>query len=347
MNWEERIRLYGAPGPPMADPSPETDRPRETMTESSPAGLIIKPRPAGAIIVGIDGSERSADALALADLLAGLLGGPLLLVHNHPREAAPMFLEPRGDGQLMRSLADSTFAQVQRLVSRDHEPGIRATRADSPAIGLQQVAEHENAQLIVVGPSHRSGLGRVLPGSVGEKLLSGSPVPVAIAPRGYADTPSSLGLIASAFDGSPESRLALDWAAHLAESNNRRLRVISVHTPVALAGLGFAGAAVDPIRRRDLENEQQAAIAAYDGPVEAIIGDGDAAWILAKASLEADLMVLGSRGHGQLQTALLGGVSHYVVRHAACPVVIHPRSAVGRRISEPSPDQLTEPVRST
>jgi nucleotide-binding universal stress UspA family protein len=313
------------------------------VTESSPAGLIIKPRPAGAIIVGIDGSERSADALALADLFAGLLGAPLLLVHNQPHGARPKFFEPREDERLMRSVSDSTFAQVQKLVGDDHEPGIRGTHAASPAIGLQQISEREHAQLIVVGPSHRSGLGRVLPGSVGEQLLSGSPVPVAIAPQGYADTPPSLGLIASAFDGSPESRLALKWAAHLAESNGRRLRVVSVHTPVTVAGLGFAGAVVDPIRRRDLEDEQNAAIAAYDGPVEAIVRDGDPAWALVKGSREADLLVMGSRGHGPMRTVLLGGVSHHVVRHAACPVVIHPRSAVGQHISEPSPDQLTEP----
>jgi nucleotide-binding universal stress UspA family protein len=340
MNWEERIRLYGAPGPQIADRLSETDRPREAMTESSPAGLIIKPRLAGAIIVGIDGSERSADALALADLLAGLLGGPLLLVHNHPREAAPMFLEPRQDEQLMRSLADSTFAQVQRLVGRDREPGIRATRADSPAIGLQQVAEHENAQLIVVGPSHRSGLGRVLPGSVGEQLLSGSPVPVAIAPRGYADTQLSSGLVVSAFDGSPEARLALDWAAHLARSSDRRLRVISVHTPIAYGGFGFVGVSVDPMRRSDLEQELAAAIAGYEGSVEANVVDGDASRTLVEASQEADILVIGSRGHGPLRAVMLGDVSHYVVRHAACPVVIHPRNAVGQADPEPPADRL-------
>ena len=67
--------------------------------------------------------------------------------------------------------------------------------------------------------------------------------------------------------------------------------------------------------------------------------DGDAARTLVEASQEADILVMGSRGHGPLQAALLGGVSHYVVRHAACPVVIHPRSAVGQGTSEPSAGQ--------
>jgi nucleotide-binding universal stress UspA family protein len=343
MNWEERIRRLGAPGPQIDDRFSEIHRPRGIATESSPAGPISTPGPAGPIIVGVEGSERSSDALALADLLAGLLGGPLVLVHNRPREEPPKFLEPRQDEQLMRSVSDSTFAQVQKLVSNGHKPGIRATHADSAAEGLQQIAEHENAQLIVVGPSHRSGLGRVRPGSVGERLLSGAPVPVAIAPRGYSDTPPWLGLVASAFDGSPESRLALDWAAKLAESSSRRLRVISVHMPVSFAGLGFGAESVDPIVRRDLEHEQHAALAAYDGLVEYRLRDGDPARMLEETSLEADLLVMGSRGYGPLQAALLGGVSQYVVRHAACPVVIHPRSALRERDREPfPPDRLPE-----
>jgi nucleotide-binding universal stress UspA family protein len=212
-------------------------------------------------------------------------------------------------------------------------------------VGLLEVAESENAQLIVVGPSHRSGLGLVRPGSVGELLLSGAPVPVAIAPRGYADSPAWLGLIACAFDGSPESRLALDWATQLADSNRSRLRVISVLKPVVYGAVGFDTATVDPIRRRDLVHEQQTAIAGYDGPVELLLRDGDPAWRLAEASREADLLVMGSRGYGPLQATLLGGVSHHVLHHAACPVVIHPRSALHETDPQLSPPRrLPEPA---
>jgi nucleotide-binding universal stress UspA family protein len=291
------------------------------------------------IVVGVEGSERSSDALALADLLAGLLGGPLVLAHNRPRDTPPNFLEPPQDEQLMRSISDSTSAQVEELVRHDHQPGIHVTHAVSPAVGLLEVADRENAQLLVVGPSHRSGLGRVHPGSVGEQLLSGAPAPVAIAPGGYADAQPSLGLVVSAFDGSPESRVALDWAAHLARSSDRRLRVISVHTPIAYSGFGFVAVSVDPTLRSDLERELAAAIAGYEGPVETNVLDGDAARTLVEASQAADILVMGSRGHGPLQAALLGGVSHDVVRHAACPVVIHPRCAMAA-------DQQAERVRA-
>jgi nucleotide-binding universal stress UspA family protein len=326
MNWEERINVAGAPGPAIAEGPSRTRLPQGLVTDSSPAGRRLKSDSAGAIVVGLGVSDRSADALVLAQLLAESLGAPLVLAHNQPREAVREFLESEDD-QLMRSLSDAGFAQVQDLVSNHHESGFRVVRAVSPADGLRQIAEQENAQLIVIGPSEPSGLGRLRPRSVGEKLLSEGRLPVAIAPRGYAKAEHSLTLIASAFDGSPESRRALDWAAHLTRTAAGRLRVISVHAPLPVAGLGFAAQSVESGLRQELKREQAAAVASLNGPVEALVRDGSPARVLVEASREADLLVMGSRGHGPLPAALLGGVAQHVVRRAACPVVIHPHRA--------------------
>jgi nucleotide-binding universal stress UspA family protein len=51
---------------------------------------------------------------------------------------------------------------------------------------------------------------------------------------------------------------------------------------------------------------------------------GHAAKVLLDAATESDLLVIGSRGHGGFGGALLGTVSHYVVAHAGCPVVVVP-----------------------
>jgi nucleotide-binding universal stress UspA family protein len=295
MNWEERITLAGAPGPAIAERRSRTRLPQERVTDSSPA---LAPDSAGAIVVGLGATDRSADALALAQLLAATLGAPLVLVHSQPGEAVREFLES-DDDQLMRS----------------------------PVDGLRQIAEQENAQLIVIGPSEPSGLGRLRPRSVGERLLSKARLPVAIAPRGYSKAEHSLSLIASAFDGSPESYRALEWAAHLTTSAAGRLRVISVNAPIPITGLGFAAQSVEPGLRQGLEREQAAAIAALGGPVEALVLDGSPSGVLVEASREADLLVMGSRGRGPLPAALLGSVAHYVVRRAACPLVIHPHQA--------------------
>jgi nucleotide-binding universal stress UspA family protein len=312
MNWGERINLAGSPGPAIAKRNSRTDRNRPRHSES-PEGILSlgpvpKSGPAGPIIAGLEGPERS-DARALARLLAGSLGGPpVVLVRNQPI-----------DGR-----------QVEGLVNTHSEGALHLPHGSSRADGLLQIAKHHNAGLIVVGASHRSGLGRLKRRNVVEELLTKSPVPVAIAPRGYADGEHSLRLITCAFDGSAESHQALDWAAELAMTNNRRLRVISVHMPIVVAGLGFASQPVDPIRRRDLREHQEAAVAALSGRVEAVMPDGNPAGVLAHESRGADLLVMGSRGRGPLRSALLGSVSRYVVRRTACPVVIHPHSSVAR-----------------
>jgi nucleotide-binding universal stress UspA family protein len=52
------------------------------------------------------------------------------------------------------------------------------------------------------------------------------------------------------------------------------------------------------------------------------VAEGNAAQVLLDASDGADLLVVGSRGHGGFAEALLGSVSQHCVHHATCPVVV-------------------------
>ena len=65
-------------------------------------------------------------------------------------------------------------------------------------------------------------------------------------------------------------------------------------------------------------------------PVTALVRQGHAAQALLEAAAKADLLVVGSRGHGGFAEALLGSVSQHCVQHAPCPVVIV-RGAPARR----------------
>jgi nucleotide-binding universal stress UspA family protein len=311
------------------------------------------------IVVGVEDKEHSADAIALADLLAESLGAPLLLVHTHPSEDLSRVLDQGEYEQIVHSTLDSTFFEVQALVAGNRGREMRVMPASSPAAGLQEIAERQAARLIVVGPSHRSALGRVQPGSVGERLLSGAPAPVAIAPRGYANSVRRLEQVATAFDGSPESSQALEWAASVAQSPETRLRVVSVHAPIAFrhvsAGGAFAGESVSRAMRRELVQQHAAAIAAHGDSADGILRDGDPATVLVDASRDADILVLGSRGYGPLRAVLLGSVSQAVIRRATCPIVVVPRSAARehelRSWASPLGDSLTqetsEPVHAT
>jgi nucleotide-binding universal stress UspA family protein len=176
----------------------------------------------------------------------------------------------------------------------------------------------------------------VRPGSVGERLLSGAPAAVAVAPRGFADGAPRLGVVACAFDASPESRLALEWATDLARAGNSRLLLISVYTPLTFGAISAGGAfsmeSVNQTLRRDLERDQREAIASCGAGVEGVLRDGDAAEALEQASQDADILVMGSRGYGPVRAVVLGSVSQHVFRNAACPVVVCPRGANARGV---------------
>jgi len=58
--------------------------------------------------------------------------------------------------------------------------------------------------------------------------------------------------------------------------------------------------------------------------VEQVIGQGQAADVLIQQAKEADLLVVGTRGHGGFASLLLGSVSQQCTHHAQCPVVIVP-----------------------
>jgi nucleotide-binding universal stress UspA family protein len=60
----------------------------------------------------------------------------------------------------------------------------------------------------------------------------------------------------------------------------------------------------------------------WPAPVTQEVLEGDAAAVLIRESAGADLLVVGSRGHGGLAEAMLGSVGQHCVHHAACPVVI-------------------------
>lgn len=188
----------------------------------------------------------------------------------------------------------------------------------------------------MIGSSHRSNIGRTLVGGTGERLLSGAPAPVAVAPAGYA-TGGGRGIqvVGCGFDGSPESRRALAWAAQLARVASARLRVLSVYEPTLPASLavggGLAAASINDVLRREREEELAQAEAALDPEIDASakLLVRDARDLLARQSGELDLLVVGSRGYGPLRAVLLGSVSSALVRSAQSPLVVVPRAANG------------------
>jgi len=268
----------------------------------------------GGIVVGFDGTEEAYDALQLGERIRTATGRELLLTVVD--ENAP----PIGDAGGYWEYQQNYFAEMARRAIEflGHRDFGRRTASDSAPAALQQVAESDGADLIVLGSTHRGQVGRVLAGSVGERLLGGAPCAIAIAPKGYASgIHPSVGMIGVGYDGGEESRIALDLAADIARGSDSSLRVI--------------GVASDGVEA-EIEEELAAAAGRCGGvETEAKLLRGEPAPALADQGVELDLLVLGSRDYGPVRTVLLGGVSREVLRTSPCPVVIVPRSAATRR----------------
>lgn len=131
-------------------------------------------------------------------------------------------------------------------------------------------------------------------------------------------------------DGSPSSKEALRWAVRQAELTGAGVEaVMAWHMPLLVGG--YAWPPLEVLETTDFGNIagrvlSQAVSSAVDpgGPVRIsqVIKEGNPAQVLIGEADGADLLVVGSRGHGGFTEALLGSVSQHCVHHAQCPVVI-------------------------
>jgi nucleotide-binding universal stress UspA family protein len=302
----------------------------------------------GPILCGYDGTEHARDGLALTRLLAETLEVDVVVL-----------------SVLTYGPTEATWAEYERMLHDDQERLAGEARealsglgeietvmipGSSPARELHDLAEAREASLVSIGSTHRGRLGRIVPGTVADRLLAGAPCPVTVAPAGYAPSENVFGRIAVAYDGSAESKAALTFAVELARLAASEFELIVVANPheavtaVPMAG-GYAGMVTtkEGVEReeRRLQAVLDDAVASIDGRVRAggeVVVDVDPSSVIKRASERSDLLLIGSRGYGPIGRVLLGGVSSRVVRDASCPVIVTPRSAISAAIAEdPAP----------
>ena len=287
------------------------------------------------IIVGVDESQGSSDAIALASSLAGFAGGKIMLVNVFPLSEPPSSaLNPDFAGYLRQDSEE--LLERLRNADGDKTVEVRSIPNPSPAHGLYELAEKDDAAMIVVGSTHTGRAGRVLPGSTAERLLHGSPCPVALAPKGYAQRPGhEPAVIGCGYDGSLSAQRALEAAHRFAAVTGARLRVIRAFKPLAYeippggVALGWIGSYNDTLRERAADEFTAAVESIETEPgTEAQFAVGDPAHILTQASEQLDLLLVGSRGYGPMHAVMVGGVAGRLVREAACPVIVFPRTDV-------------------
>jgi nucleotide-binding universal stress UspA family protein len=136
-------------------------------------------------------------------------------------------------------------------------------------------------------------------------------------------------------DGSDTSRAALRWAADEAEAHDAELEAVTVlQPPLPLPLFGASSPTLVAGQTEALEPDVGRGEKLLERSLEEVFGEdipsrltrlvsvGNPAGVLLSRALEADLLVVGARGHGGFEGLLVGSVTEQCVRHAHCSVVV-------------------------
>jgi nucleotide-binding universal stress UspA family protein len=129
------------------------------------------------------------------------------------------------------------------------------------------------------------------------------------------------GRILVGIDGSADGQRALTWA--LDEARRRSAELVVVHAweyPAA----AFAFPVDSEESAREVLSRSLSAVDTHDVEIRTRLVEGRPVNALVREALEADMLVVGSRGHSGVAAVILGSVSTACVHHATCPVVVVP-----------------------
>jgi nucleotide-binding universal stress UspA family protein len=294
-----------------------------TMNEESPSGRR-------AVIAALDASDHDAGVAAWAAAEALRAGVPLRLVTvvDAGLQLSPYEAMAAGAPGLAEQVDADTrrhLSEVARRVREAH-PGLEVdvdVPWGSPAAGL--VVASRTGRLLVMGSPAHSGFGSVV-----VPVMAHAECPVVVLPPDGAEARRPRHVVVGV-DGSEPSRRALDVAVGLLEPEGGSATcVVAWRTEVeAEMLLTYAMAEAVPevdARYADLLDEVVGEVAPQHPQVQLtpLVRHGNTPSVLVDVAAEedADLIVIGSRGHGGFVGLLLGSVSRRVVSRADRPVVV-------------------------
>lgn len=290
-------------------------------------------------VVAYRGGDDSPEALALAATLRRTTQADLVVaavlppVSDHPG-IARVDLEYRN---WLDSVAAEARQSAAAALSPDNPDALEFRRVASASVadGLVRIAEETKADLLVLGSARTASKGSLLVGSVSDRLLHSSPVPILLAPQGYeSGSHSTFGQLTCAYAGTDRSREALAAACELAVRFNVGLR-IATFVPRAETmyppevGLDAEDMVAAQWAEQACELHDDAVAFAkqhgVDG-VETVVARGKG-WSGALNAVEwhaDDLLVFGSSRLGQLARVFLGSTASKIIRHTPVPALVVP-----------------------
>ncbi|WP_433654973.1 universal stress protein [Nocardia sp. CA-128927] len=278
------------------------------------------------VLVGTDGSAAAIDAVRWAACDAARRGAPLHIVYSIdvPTDFGPSLAFTRIDyddyrraGAMITDKARESAAEAAAPIADLDIDTFVVAAAPIPVLRDRSA----DARLLVVGTHGYGAAGRALLGSVSTSLARHALCPVAVIPAATADTPQKAhGPVVVGVDGSAGGAHALDVAFEQASRRDAPLLAV-------LTWSGFS----HYIPRIDMRQEAEAllaeTIAGYqekypDVQVSRLIAQAHPAKYLLETAELAQLIVVGSHGHGGFPGMALGSVGQAVLHGAHCPVIV-------------------------
>lgn len=263
------------------------------------------------IVCAVDFSELSAAALGYAAILSSACGAQATVLHTYKFDVPPYFTPDHAEAIKMQYLDAAGGA---RTALERFSAGAGLANADfvveeaDPAPAILDAANRLRADLIVIGTHGRSGLHRVMLGSVAERVLRHATIPV-LTVRG-TKAPGRLNKIVCPVNDSTVSRNAFRIAARLANCFGAQLMVVHVEEHGPKRPIHDLCSWIDGAQRPECS-------------IQEFRRQGNAAEEILKlaTATAADLLVMGAEHKMFFDSTVLGTTTVRVVRHAVCPVL--------------------------
>jgi nucleotide-binding universal stress UspA family protein len=280
------------------------------------------------VVVGIDGSERGLTAVRVAADEAARRHRGLRIVHALIWVPAGMEMDPAAVPPVHRSYwtrAEGFVTEALKAVG-ERAPGVEVTAEVIPGSAAKiLVAASHRAALLVIGDRGLGNVAELMLGSVALQTATHGRCPVLVT-RG---TPRETGPVVVGADGSAVSADALLFAAE--EASMRGVELVAMtawngwdNTELnAELPIDFDTWSGEDEQRRVLSEAVAGIATKYpDLPVRQQVINGSPRSNLIAWSRTAQLVVVGSRGHGGFAGLLLGSVGQHLLHHSECPVAL-------------------------
>jgi nucleotide-binding universal stress UspA family protein len=291
----------------------------------------------------VDFSDFSRHAFDRAVAIARSYGSDITLLHVLPVPSAVPAVPygPEGPGAFGFETMDRERAltELSRTFALERSPGatLHYEALQSPSVHREILVQAAkiSADLVVMGSHGRSGFDHLFLGSVAEKTLRSSPVPVLVVPPRVRDADGGnrdpFRRVLCAVDFSQDSAKALGYAASLATHAGGDLTLVHVveSMPVAydpMVGVSFDVAAYEAGMREAAKTQLQKMVGEFTltGPrTQVVVAQGRPYKEILRVAAEraSDVVVIGVHGRNALDRLVFGSTADNLVRRASCPVL--------------------------